>query len=102
MVDLGYVQRVTDQQALRRNKFQFNCFVDVEADPSIQTVKKDLELMKSFGPDTIVAIGGGSPIDAAKAMWLFYENPDADFGDLKQKFMDIESVRFRYPELGKI
>lgn len=101
MVDLGYVQRVTDQLALRRNKVSIQLFVDVEADPSIQTVKKGFELMKSFEPDTIVAIGGGSPIDAAKAMWLFYENPDADFGDLKQKFMDIRKRAFRYPELGK-
>ena len=101
MVDLGYVKKVTDQLNLRRNNVSVQLFTDVEADPSIQTVKKGYELMKSFEPDTIIAIGGGSPMDAAKAMWLFYENPQVDFNDLKQKFMDIRKRAFRYPELGK-
>ena len=57
--------------------------------------------MRSFEPDTIIAIGGGSPMDAAKAMWLFYEHPEVNFDDLKQKFMDIRKRAFRYPELGK-
>ncbi|HKL95199.1 MAG TPA: bifunctional acetaldehyde-CoA/alcohol dehydrogenase [Haploplasma sp.] len=101
MIDLGYVKKVTDQLNLRRNQVTVQLFTDVEADPSIQTVRKGYELMKSFKPDTIIAIGGGSPMDAAKAMWLFYENPDVDFNDLKQKFMDIRKRAFRYPELGK-
>ncbi len=101
MVDLGYVKKVTDQLELRRNHVSYQLFCDVEADPSIETVYKGYELMKSFEPDTIIAIGGGSPMDAAKAMWLFYENPEIDFNDLKQKFMDIRKRAFRYPELGK-
>jgi acetaldehyde dehydrogenase/alcohol dehydrogenase len=101
MVDLGYVNRVTDQLKLRRNKVQYQLFCDVEPDPSIETVKKGYELMKSFQPDTIIALGGGSPMDAAKCMWLFYEQPDVNFDDLKQKFMDIRKRAFRYPELGK-
>src|SRR5690606_23995037 len=101
MVDLGYVKKVTDQLNLRRNHVDIQLFCDVEADPSIDTVYTGYELMKSFNPDTIIAIGGGSPMDAAKAMWLFYENPDVDFNDLKQKFMDIRKRAFRYPELGK-
>ncbi|MCU0105667.1 bifunctional acetaldehyde-CoA/alcohol dehydrogenase [Acholeplasma vituli] len=101
MVDLGYVQKVTDQLNLRRNKVQVQLFCDVEPDPSIDTVKKGYQIMKSFEPDTIIAIGGGSPMDAAKAMWLFYEHPDVNFDDLKQKFMDIRKRAFRYPELGK-
>ncbi|VEU80853.1 bifunctional acetaldehyde-CoA/alcohol dehydrogenase [Haploplasma axanthum] len=101
MVDLGYVQKVTDQLALRRNKVSVQLFCDVEPDPSIETVRKGYELMRSFEPDTIIAIGGGSPMDAAKAMWLFYEHPEVDFNDLKQKFMDIRKRAFRYPELGK-
>lgn len=102
MVDLGYVKKVTDQLSLRRNHVSYQLFCDVEADPSIETVMKGYELMKSFKPDTIIAIGGGSPMDAAKAMWLFYEHPEVDFNDLKQKFMDIRKRAFRYPELGKM
>lgn len=101
MVDLGYVTRVTDQLESRRNKVQVQLFCDVEPDPSIQTVKKGLSLMEAFRPDTIIAIGGGSSMDAAKGMWLFYEQPDVNFDDLKQKFMDIRKRAFRYPELGK-
>lgn len=101
MVDLGYVTRVTDQLQSRRNKVQVQLFCDVEPDPSIQTVRAGLGLMEAFKPDTIIAIGGGSPMDAAKAMWLFYEQPDVNFDDLKQKFMDIRKRAFRYPELGK-
>lgn len=101
MVDLGYVKKVTDQLSLRRNHVVYQIFTDVEADPSIETVIKGYELMKSFQPDTIIAIGGGSPMDAAKAMWVFYENPEVDFNDLKQKFMDIRKRAFRYPDLGR-
>lgn len=101
MVDLGYLNRVTDQLKLRRNKVQYQLFCDVEPDPSIQTVLKGVQLMNAFNPDTIIALGGGSAMDAAKGMWLFHENPDVNFNDLKQKFMDIRKRAFRYPELGK-
>ena len=101
MVDLGYVSKITEQLNLRRNKVQIQLFCDVEPDPSMDTVRKGYELMNAFKPDTIVALGGGSPMDAAKGMWLFYENPSVDFDDLKQKFMDIRKRAFRYPELGK-
>ncbi len=101
MVQLGYVEKVTDQLALRQNKVTYELFCDVEPDPSIQTVKKGLTLMESFQPDTIIALGGGSAMDAAKGMWLYYEHPEVNFDDLKQKFMDIRKRAFRYPELGK-
>jgi acetaldehyde dehydrogenase/alcohol dehydrogenase len=101
MVDLGYVSKITEQLNLRRNQVQIQLFCDVEPDPSMDTVRKGYELMKAFRPDTIVALGGGSPMDAAKGMWLFYENPTVDFDDLKQKFMDIRKRAFRYPENGK-
>ena len=101
MVDLGYVQRVTDQLEKRRDKVQVQLFCDVEPDPSIQTVRKGISLMNAFRPDTIIALGGGSCMDAAKGMWLFYEQPDVDFNDLKQKFMDIRKRAFKYPELGR-
>ena len=101
MVDLGFVDKVTKQLGLRRNKVQYQLFCDVEPDPDITTVQKGGEVMRSFEPDVIVALGGGSSMDAAKGMWLFYEYPDVDFNDLKQKFMDIRKRAFRYPELGK-
>lgn len=101
MVQLGFVDKITDQLKLRRDPVQYQLFCDVEPDPSIQTVRKGVELMRSFEPDTIIALGGGSSMDCAKGMWLFYENPDVDFSDLKQKFMDIRKRAFRYPDLGK-
>lgn len=101
MVDLGYVSRIEEQLAHRKNQVQVQLFCDVEPDPSLQTVKKGWELMQSFKPDTIIALGGGSSMDAAKGMWLFYEHPEVDFNDLKQKFMDVRKRAFQYPELGK-
>ena len=101
MVDLGYVNRVTEQLNLRLNDVQVQLFCDVEPDPDITTVKRGLALMESFRPDVIIALGGGSVMDAAKGMWLFYEHPEVNFDDLKQKFMDIRKRAFKYPELGK-
>lgn len=101
MVDLGFVNKVTDQLNKRRNKVQYQLFCDVEPDPSIATVQRGVEVMRSFQPDTIIALGGGSSMDAAKGMWLFYEHPEVNFDDLKQKFIDIRKRAFRYPELGK-
>ena len=100
MVDLGFLKKVTDQLELRHPKVPYSIFCDVEPDPSIQTVQKGVELMRSFDPDCIIALGGGSAMDAAKGMWLFYEHPEVNFNDLKQKFMDIRKRAFQYPELG--
>lgn len=101
MVKLGFLQKVLDQLQQRRNDVQIQLFTSVEPDPDITTVKKGAELMRDFQPDTIIALGGGSAMDAAKGMWLYYENPEVNFDDLKQKFMDIRKRAFRYPELGK-
>lgn len=101
MVDLGYVNRVTDQLQLRRNPVQIQLFCGVEPDPDITTVERGVKLMEAFRPDTIIALGGGSAMDAAKGMWLFYEHPEVNFDDLKQKFMDIRKRAFKYPELGR-
>ncbi|WP_323616955.1 bifunctional acetaldehyde-CoA/alcohol dehydrogenase [Erysipelothrix rhusiopathiae] len=101
MVDLGYYNLIVEQLNKRRNKVQIQLFCDVEPDPSLNTVKRGYEMMKSFQPDTIIALGGGSPMDAAKGMWIFYEHPDVDFNDLKQKFVDIRKRAFRYPDLGE-
>lgn len=101
MLDLGFVNKITEQLNLRRNEVQQSLFCDVEPDPDIETVKKGLTIMNTFQPDTIIAIGGGSVMDCAKGMWLFYEHPEVNFDDLKQKFMDIRKRAFKYPELGK-
>lgn len=101
MVDLGFVEKIAEQLRLRKNKVTYQLFADVEPDPSIETVRRGTELMRSFQPDTIVALGGGSPMDAAKVMWLFYEQPEVDFRDLVQKFMDIRKRAFKFPQLGR-
>ena len=101
MVDFGFVNKITEQLHLRRNEVSIQMFCDVEPDPDIATVRKGVDLMHAFKPDTIIALGGGSVMDAAKGMWVFYEHPEVDFDDLKQKFMDIRKRAFKYPELGK-
>ena len=100
MVQFGYVDRILYHLRKRRNHVHCEIFSDVESDPSFETVKKGLELMNNFKPDVIIALGGGSPIDAAKGMWLFYENPDADPEGLKLKFMDIRKRTYKFPKMG--
>lgn len=101
MVKLGYVERVEYYLRKRQNPVYIEVFSDVEPDPSVDTVERGCALMASFNPDCIIALGGGSAMDAAKAMWLFYEYPDTDFNALKQKFMDIRKRVYKYPRLGK-
>ncbi|CVH79293.1 Aldehyde-alcohol dehydrogenase [Clostridiales bacterium CHKCI006] len=101
MYNLGYVAKVEDAIRRRRNHVDLQLFFDVESDPSVETVEKGLEIMTSFQPDVIIALGGGSAMDAAKVMWLLYEHPDVNFNDIKQKFMDIRKRAFKFPELGK-
>ena len=101
MVELGFLDRIIEQLDLRRNKVVYQIFADVEPDPDITTVNRGTEIMRAFKPDTIIALGGGSPMDAAKVMWLFYEQPEVDFRDLVQKFMDIRKRAFKFPLLGK-
>ena len=101
MVKFGFLQRVIEQLHLRRDEVVYTVFADVEPDPDISTVRRGAEVMKSFAPDTIIALGGGSVMDAAKVMWLFYEQPHIDFRDLVQKFMDIRKRAFKFPELGE-
>ncbi|MGQ0287462.1 bifunctional acetaldehyde-CoA/alcohol dehydrogenase [Pasteurellaceae bacterium 22721_9_1] len=101
MVDLGFVDRIAEQLRLNHQGVTYQLFADVEPNPSIETVQRGTELMRSFQPDTIIALGGGSPMDAAKVMWLFYEQPEVDFHDLVQKFMDIRKRAFKFPQLGR-
>ncbi|WP_017687554.1 bifunctional acetaldehyde-CoA/alcohol dehydrogenase [Paenibacillus sp. PAMC 26794] len=100
MVKLGYVEKVEHYLRQRQIPVAIEVFSDVEPDPSTTTVDRGTEMMRRFQPDCIIALGGGSPMDAAKAMWLFYEYPDTDFNDLKQKFMDIRKRIYKYPRLG--
>ncbi|ABR73965.1 bifunctional acetaldehyde-CoA/alcohol dehydrogenase [Actinobacillus succinogenes] len=101
MVDLGFVQKIAHQLESRRDPVSYQLFADVEPDPSIQTVRRGVDLIRNFKPDSIIALGGGSAMDAAKVMWLFYEQPEIDFRDLVQKFMDIRKRAFKFPSLGK-
>lgn len=100
MVKLGYVETVEYHLRKRREPVFIEVFADVEPDPSVDTVERGRALMERFRPDCIVALGGGSPMDAAKGMWLFYEYPDTNFEHLKQKFLDIRKRTFKYPRLG--
>lgn len=101
MVKLGYVDIVTRYLRQRPNLVHVEVFSAVEPDPSIDTVMAGAEAMAAFQPDVIIALGGGSAMDAAKGMWLFYEHPDADFFGLKQKFLDIRKRVVKYPKLGE-
>ena len=100
MVKLGYVDKILYHLRKREHYVHSEIFEDVESDPSFDTIMKGVEAMKRFRPDVIIALGGGSPIDAAKGMWLFYEHPDADPEGLRLKFMDIRKRTYKFPKLG--
>ena len=80
---------------------KYDIFYDVEPDPSLDTVQRGLELINTFQPDVIIAIGGGSPMDAAKIMWLMYEHPEIEFEGLAMRFMDIRKRVYELPPLGE-
>lgn len=101
MVKLGYVDKALYYLRKREEYVHCEIFADVEPDPSVETIERGVSAMKIFEPDVIIALGGGSAIDAAKGMWLFYEHPDTDFGGLRLKFLDIRKRAFNFPNLGK-
>lgn len=100
MVKLGYVEKVLYYLRKREQYCHAEIYSDVEPDPDVETIMRGVEAMKSFQPDVIIALGGGSAIDAAKGMWLFYEHPDTSFDGLRLKFMDIRKRAFSFPKLG--
>ena len=100
MVKLGYVDKILYHLRKRNEYVHSEIFSDVESDPSFATIKRGVAAMNSFQPDVIIALGGGSAIDAAKGMWLFYEYPDADVEGMKLKFMDIRKRTYKFPKLG--
>ncbi|WP_027108099.1 bifunctional acetaldehyde-CoA/alcohol dehydrogenase [Lacticigenium naphthae] len=101
MMKLGYVNTVIEQLKQRNNRIAYTIFSDVEPNPSTNTVNRGVEKMNDFQPDTIIAIGGGSPMDAAKAMWLYYEHPEADFFGAKQKYLDIRKRTYKIDPMSK-
>lgn len=101
MVRLGYVDKVLYYLRKRPDYVHSEIFSDVKTEPSVEVVMKGVEAMANFHPDVIIAVGGGSVLDAAKGMWLFYEHPEIEFNGAKQKFMDIRKRIYKFPELGK-
>lgn len=100
MVELGYVDKLLYHLRKREQYVHAEIFSEVEPDPSFTTIEKGVQTMEMFNPDVIIALGGGSAIDAAKGMWLFYEHPEADIEGLKLKFMDIRKRTYKFPKLG--
>lgn len=101
MISHGYVDKVLGELKRRSNEIQYQLFSVTESDPTTDTVEKGTEQMNNFNPDTIIALGGGSPMDAAKGMWLFYEHPDASFFGAKQKFLDIRKRTYQLEKPAK-
>lgn len=101
MVKLGYVDRILYHLRKRQQYVHSEIFSSVEPDPSFETIKRGVQAIESFKPDVIIALGGGSAIDAAKGMWLFYEHPDADVEGMKLKFLDIRKKTYKFPKLGE-
>ncbi|MBR6614162.1 MAG: bifunctional acetaldehyde-CoA/alcohol dehydrogenase, partial [Clostridia bacterium] len=95
----GYTKPVTDK--LDELKISHASFFDVEPDPTLECAVKGTEQMKAFAPDCIIAIGGGSAMDAAKIMWVMYEHPEVDFMDMAMRFMDIRKRVYTFPKMGE-
>ncbi|MZP42416.1 bifunctional acetaldehyde-CoA/alcohol dehydrogenase [Heliobacterium gestii] len=100
MVQQGYVDRVLHYLRNRSIYVHSEIFAEVEPDPSVETVMRGCRMMNDFKPDVIIALGGGSVMDAAKGMWLFYEHPETDFSLLRLRFMDIRKRLYKFPKLG--
>ena len=95
----GYVKAI--EEKLDEMNIQHTCFYDVAPDPTLECAKAGTECMRSFEPDVIIALGGGSAMDAAKIMWVMYEHPEADFLDMAMRFMDIRKRVYTFPKMGE-
>ena len=95
----GYTKAITDK--LDEMGIQHTTFFDVEPDPTLGCAKRGAEQMTAFQPDTIIALGGGSAMDAAKIMWVLYEHPEADFMDMAMRFIDIRKRIYTFPKMGE-
>ncbi|EBR0467918.1 bifunctional acetaldehyde-CoA/alcohol dehydrogenase, partial [Salmonella enterica subsp. enterica serovar Stanley] len=94
----GYADQITS--VLKAAGVETEVFFEVEADPTLSVVRKGAELANSFKPDVIIALGGGSPMDAAKIMWVMYEHPETHFEELALRFMDIRKCIYKFPKMG--
>ncbi|WP_206911658.1 bifunctional acetaldehyde-CoA/alcohol dehydrogenase [Enterococcus sp. DIV0840] len=101
MVQFGYADTVRKELQKRKNDVQIEVFSAVEPNPSTNTVYAGTKVMVDFEPDTIIALGGGSAMDAAKGMWMFYEHPDTEFFGAKQKFLDIRKRTYKIEKAVK-
>ena len=95
----GYVKPIQDK--LDEMQIQHTCFYEVAPDPTLACAKEGSKAMASFEPDVIIALGGGSAMDAAKIMWVMYEHPEVDFMDMAMRFMDIRKRVYTFPKMGE-
>ena len=95
----GFTKNITDK--LDELGIQYACFYDVAPDPTLGCAMKGVEQIRDFEPDVIIALGGGSPMDAAKIMWVMYEHPEVDFLDMAMRFMDIRKRTYVFPKMGE-
>ena len=95
----GYTKCITDK--LDEMGIEHATFSNVEPDPTLASAKEGTKIMESFKPDCIIAIGGGSPMDAAKIMWVLYEHPEISFADMAMRFMDIRKRVYTFPKMGE-
>ena len=98
LFDLGYTKKITD--ILEPLGIAYKIFSDVKPDPDLTTINKARDMVNSFEPDVLIALGGGSPIDACKILWIMYEHPELKFEDLARRFMDIRKRIFEFPAMG--
>ena len=99
LCDLGLVKEVTD--VLEEIGIEHDIFYDVEPEPKLSSINQGLAVLNTYQPDVIIAFGGGSPMDAAKIMWLMYEHPEVEFEGIAMRFMDIRKRVYELPPLGK-
>lgn len=95
----GYTKPITDK--LDEMNIQYSCFWNVQPDPTLANALEGVQQIRSFQPDVIIALGGGSAMDAAKIMWVLYEHPDADFASMSMDFMDIRKRIYKFPKMGE-
>lgn len=99
LYDMGYVENIT--RVLEPLGIDCECFHQVKPDPTLTTINEGLDILRAFKPDVIIGLGGGSPMDAAKIMWLLYEHPEVKFEGLALRFMDIRKRIYEFPNMGK-